>query len=97
MAAFTAWCASVGRRPLPATPETVTEYVAHLTVTPSPPDGGNGQGGVLLAGHDLGLYADAEATTTGSLERSGLSHRSATASQALSWSCCLSSRLVEVR
>ncbi|MBT2491374.1 hypothetical protein J7E96_23185 [Streptomyces sp. ISL-96] len=29
MAAFTAWCASVGRRPLPAAPETVTEYVAH--------------------------------------------------------------------
>ncbi|TWG06433.1 hypothetical protein FHX80_114928 [Streptomyces brevispora] len=39
MAAFTAWCASVGRRPLPATPETVTEYVAHLTVTPSPQTG----------------------------------------------------------
>ncbi|MGW0692809.1 tyrosine-type recombinase/integrase [Streptomyces sp. NPDC002738] len=35
MAAFTAWCASVGRRPLPATPETVTEYTAHLTVVPS--------------------------------------------------------------
>lgn len=39
MAAFIAWCASVGRRPLPATPETVTEYVAHLTVTPSPQTG----------------------------------------------------------
>ena len=59
MAAFTAWCASVDRRPLPATPETVTEYVAHLTVTPSPSDEGDGRGGVLLAGHDVGLYADA--------------------------------------
>jgi hypothetical protein len=39
MAAFTAWCASAGRRPLPAAPETVTEYVAHLTVTPSPQTG----------------------------------------------------------
>lgn len=39
MAAFTAWCPSVGRRPLPATPETVTEYVAHLTVAPSPKTG----------------------------------------------------------
>ncbi|WP_405668321.1 tyrosine-type recombinase/integrase [Streptomyces sp. NBC_00055] len=39
MAAFTAWCGSIGRRPLPATPETVTEYVAHLTVTPSPQTG----------------------------------------------------------
>ncbi|MEV7020061.1 tyrosine-type recombinase/integrase [Streptomyces sp. NPDC093991] len=35
MTAFTAWCATVGRRPLPATPETLTEYVAHLTLTPS--------------------------------------------------------------
>lgn len=35
MAAFTAWCSGVGRRPLPAVPETITEYVAHLTVTPS--------------------------------------------------------------
>ncbi|MDX3776017.1 site-specific integrase [Streptomyces europaeiscabiei] len=34
MAAFTAWCASAGQRPLPATPETVTEYVAHLTGNP---------------------------------------------------------------
>ncbi|MFJ3820530.1 tyrosine-type recombinase/integrase [Streptomyces nodosus] len=39
LAAFTAWCASVGRRPLPATPETVTEYTAHLTLTPSPRTG----------------------------------------------------------
>ncbi|MFE9997522.1 hypothetical protein [Streptomyces avermitilis] len=39
MAAFIAWCASAGRRPLPDTPETVTEYVAHLTVTPSPKTG----------------------------------------------------------
>ncbi|MFJ7137725.1 tyrosine-type recombinase/integrase [Streptomyces fungicidicus] len=35
MTAFTAWCATVGRRPLPATPETLTEYVAHLSLTPS--------------------------------------------------------------
>ncbi|MGW4995862.1 tyrosine-type recombinase/integrase [Streptomyces mirabilis] len=33
MAAFTAWCVSTGRCPLPATPETVTEYTVHLTVT----------------------------------------------------------------
>ncbi|MFI1294390.1 tyrosine-type recombinase/integrase [Streptomyces sp. NPDC020792] len=39
LAVFTAWCASVGRRPLPATPETVTEYAAHLTLTPSPRTG----------------------------------------------------------
>ncbi|MDF3290737.1 tyrosine-type recombinase/integrase [Streptomyces sp. RB6PN23] len=35
MTAFAAWCASTGRRPLPATAETVTEYVAYLTLTPS--------------------------------------------------------------
>ncbi|MFD5522300.1 tyrosine-type recombinase/integrase [Streptomyces sp. NPDC127066] len=39
MTAFTAWCASVGRRPLPATAETLTEYVAHLSLTPSPRTG----------------------------------------------------------
>ncbi|MFI9434553.1 MULTISPECIES: tyrosine-type recombinase/integrase [Streptosporangium] len=33
--AFTAWCAETGRTPLPATPATVTEYVTHLTTTPS--------------------------------------------------------------
>lgn len=32
---FTAWCAERGRVPLPATAETVTEYVTHLTLTPS--------------------------------------------------------------
>ncbi|MER5470854.1 tyrosine-type recombinase/integrase [Streptomyces sp. NPDC002685] len=31
---FTTWCATNGRRPLPATPETVVEYVAALTTTP---------------------------------------------------------------
>ncbi len=35
MDAFTAWCATTGRRPLPATAETITEYIAHLTVSPS--------------------------------------------------------------
>jgi site-specific recombinase XerD len=30
---FTAWCAKVGRRPMPATPETVTEYATHLAYT----------------------------------------------------------------
>ncbi|GAB3170746.1 tyrosine-type recombinase/integrase [Streptomyces incanus] len=39
LAAFTAWCAGVGRRPLPATPETLTEYTAHLTLIPSPRTG----------------------------------------------------------
>ncbi|GGQ11266.1 integrase [Streptosporangium pseudovulgare] len=33
--AFTAWCARHGRLPLPATAETITEYVTHLTATPS--------------------------------------------------------------
>lgn len=33
--AFTAWCAEHGRVALPATAETITEYVTHLTVTPS--------------------------------------------------------------
>lgn len=38
-AAFTAWCAATDRRPLPATPETVTEYTTHLTLTPRPRTG----------------------------------------------------------
>lgn len=33
-AQFTAWCADTGLVPLPATPETVVEYVTHLTATP---------------------------------------------------------------
>lgn len=33
--AFATWCASTGRVPLPATPATITEYVTHLTLTPS--------------------------------------------------------------
>ena len=33
--AFTAWCAEHGRVALPATAETITEYVTHLTLTPS--------------------------------------------------------------
>ncbi|MFJ4924078.1 site-specific integrase [Streptomyces sp. NPDC088736] len=37
-AQFTAWCAG-GRRALPASPETVVEYVTHLTVTPRPRTG----------------------------------------------------------
>jgi site-specific recombinase XerD len=36
---FTAWCASNGHAPLPATPETVVEYVAALTTTPRPRTG----------------------------------------------------------
>lgn len=32
---FTAWCASNGRTPLPATPETIVEYTTHLTITPT--------------------------------------------------------------
>lgn len=31
---FVAWCATVGRRPLPAAPDTVTHYLSHLTRTP---------------------------------------------------------------
>ena len=33
--AFVDWCAEHGRTPLPATPETLTEYVTHLTTTPN--------------------------------------------------------------
>ncbi|MGV9891762.1 integrase [Streptomyces sp. NPDC003395] len=33
-AKFAAWCATVGRRPLPAAPDTVTHYISHLTRTP---------------------------------------------------------------
>lgn len=33
-AQFTQWCATVGLAPLPATPETVVEYVTALTTTP---------------------------------------------------------------
>lgn len=37
--AYTAWCATAGRTPLLATPETVTEYVTHLTTALSPRTG----------------------------------------------------------
>lgn len=33
--AFAAWCSQHDRTPLPATPETIVEYVTHLTHTPS--------------------------------------------------------------
>jgi hypothetical protein len=36
---FTAWCLSVGRRPLPAAPQTVTEYLSYLKRTPRPRTG----------------------------------------------------------
>lgn len=36
---FTDWCTAAGFRPLPATPETVVEYVTHLTLTPRPRTG----------------------------------------------------------
>ncbi|MFE5139265.1 tyrosine-type recombinase/integrase [Streptomyces fagopyri] len=36
---FTAWCTANGRRPLPALPETVIEYVTALTTTPRPRTG----------------------------------------------------------
>ncbi|MFD0532314.1 tyrosine-type recombinase/integrase [Kitasatospora arboriphila] len=39
MRAFTSWCTAVGRTALPATPQTVTEYVTHLTTTPRPRTG----------------------------------------------------------
>lgn len=35
LARFRTWCAAAGRTALPATPETVTEYVTHLTTAPS--------------------------------------------------------------
>jgi site-specific recombinase XerD len=36
---FTAWCSSAGRTPIPATAQTLTEYVTHLTTAPSPRTG----------------------------------------------------------
>lgn len=36
---FTDWAAGFGRRPLPASPETITEYAVHLTKTPRPRTG----------------------------------------------------------
>lgn len=38
-AAFTAWCADEGRVPVPASGETMAEWVRHLTVTPRPRTG----------------------------------------------------------
>lgn len=38
-AEFTAWCTANARHPLPASPETVVEYVAALTTTPRPRTG----------------------------------------------------------
>jgi len=39
MERFAAWCATVGRRPMPAAPQTVTEYLSHLKRTPRPRTG----------------------------------------------------------
>jgi integrase len=36
---FAAWCATVGRRALPAAPQTVTEYLSYLKRTPRPRTG----------------------------------------------------------
>jgi len=36
---FTTWCSDAGLAPLPATPEMVVEYVAHLTTEPRPKTG----------------------------------------------------------
>ncbi|MFB8182662.1 integrase [Streptomyces sp. NPDC055966] len=36
---FADWCATVGRRPMPAAPQTVTEYLSHLKRTPRPRTG----------------------------------------------------------
>lgn len=33
---FATWCATVNRRPMPAAPQTVTEYMSHLKRTPRP-------------------------------------------------------------
>ncbi|MEU8383598.1 hypothetical protein [Streptosporangium sp. NPDC048865] len=32
---FTTWCATTGRTPLPASAETLAEYVTHLAITPT--------------------------------------------------------------
>lgn len=39
MTRFAEWCATVGRRPLPAAPQTVTEYLSYLKRTPRPRTG----------------------------------------------------------
>ena len=39
MTRFAEWCAQVGRRPLPAAPQTVTEYLSYLKRTPRPRTG----------------------------------------------------------
>lgn len=36
---YLAWCQHVGRRPIPAAPQTVTHYISHLTRTPRPRTG----------------------------------------------------------
>ena len=36
---FTTWCSETGRRPLPASPETLVEYTAYLTTAPRPDTG----------------------------------------------------------
>lgn len=36
---YVLWCKSIGRRPIPATPQTVTHYISHLTRTPRPRTG----------------------------------------------------------
>lgn len=36
---YVLWCKKVGRRPIPAAPQTVTHYISHLTRTPRPRTG----------------------------------------------------------
>jgi len=38
-AEYTAWCLTVGRRAVPAAPQTVSHYISHLTRTPRPRTG----------------------------------------------------------
>lgn len=38
-AEYTAWCRTVGRRAMPAAPQTVSHYISHLTRTPRPRTG----------------------------------------------------------
>ncbi|MGW9351717.1 tyrosine-type recombinase/integrase [Nocardiopsis flavescens] len=59
-AAFTAWCASAGRTPLPATAETLASYVDHLATAGAAPATIDRALGALAARH----HADGQALTT---------------------------------
>lgn len=52
-AKFSRWCTQHGRCPLPASSETITEYVAHLRTETAAPATIDQALGVILAGHGL--------------------------------------------